>query len=175
MYVYIIIHVHDIEYGMIVSIVLWYMLCDGFTYFSQSVGVTTTLPDRVPHTLPLTSAGPHECPSPDFLPLGDAGPHEWYYYGQLLLHDGSSTNFPHLPSLHELSTQQTVGLLISTNGQLHVYIDGRRHSECIASGLPVNKPLFGAVEVCAKCTKIKSEFLSGELDGVYIHVYTCTC
>ena len=36
---------------MIVSIVLWYMLCDGFTYFSQRVGVTTTLPDRVPHRL----------------------------------------------------------------------------------------------------------------------------
>ena len=134
------------------------MLCDVFTYFSQMVGVTTTLPDRVP----------------DFLPLGNAGPHEWNYFGQSLYHDGSSTNFPHLPSLYELSTHQTVGLLISTNGQLHMYIDGR-HSECIASGLPVNKPLFGAVNVYQKCTKIKSEFLSGELDGVYIHVYTCTC
>ena len=103
---------------MIVSIVLWYMLCDGFTYFSQRVGVTTTLPDRVP----------------DFLPLNGAGPHEWHYTGQSLWHDGSYTKFPHLPSLHELSTHQTVGLLISTNGQLHVYINGR-HSECIASGL----------------------------------------
>ena len=103
MYMYM--YVHDIEYGMIVSIVLWYMLCDGFTYFSQSVGVTTTLPDRVPRELPL----------------GNAGPHEWNYYGQLLFHDGSSTNFPHLPSLDKLSTHQTVGLLISPNGQLHVY------------------------------------------------------
>ena len=159
MYVCIILYKYvDIEYDMIVSIVLWYMLCDGFTYFSQKVGVTTTLPDRVP----------------EYLPLNDAGPHEWYYTGQSLRHDGSSTKFPHLPSLRELSTHQTVGLLISTNGQLHVYIDGR-HSECIASGLPVNKPLFGAVDVCGKCIKIKSEFLSGELDGVYIHVYTCTC
>ena len=159
MYVCIILYKYvDIEYDMIVSIVLWYMLCDGFTYFSQSVGVTTTLPDRVPDVLPLTSAGPHE----------------WYYSGQSLYHDGSSTNLSHLPSLYDLSTHQTVGLLISPNGQLHVYIDGR-HSECIASGLLVNKPLFGAVDVCFDCTKIKSEFLSGELDGVYIHVYTCTC
>ena len=134
---------------MIVSIV---------TYFSQGVGVTTTLPDRVP----------------DYLPLDGAGPHEWTYFGQSLWHDGSPTTFHHLPSLHELSTYQTVGLLISTKGQLHVYIDGR-HSECIASGLPVNKPLFGVVDVYDNCTKIKSEFLSGELDGVYIHVYTCTC
>ena len=154
MYMYMYVHVHDIEYDMIVSIVLWYMLCDGFTYFSQSVGVTTSLPDRVPGALPLN----------------DAGPHEWYYFGQSLWHNGSFTKFPHLPSLRELSTHQTVGLLISTNGQLHVYIDGR-HSECIASGLPVNKPLFGAVDVYGDCTKIKSEFLSGELDGVYIHVY----
>ena len=156
MYIYI--YVHDIEYGMIVSIVLWYMLYDGFTYFSQRVGVTTTLPDWVPVVLPLS----------------DAGPHEWTYRGQSLYHDRSLTNFPHLPSLDELSTHQTVGLLISTNGQLHLYINGR-HSECIASGLLVNKPLFGAVNVCGNCTKIKSEFLSGELDGVYIHVYTCTC
>ena len=156
LYMYMYVHVHDIEYDMIVSIVLWYMLCDGFTYFSQSVGVTTTLPDRVPY---------------DLLQIG-AGPHEWNYTGQSLYHNGSYTKFPHLPSLRELSTHQTVGLLISTNGQLHVYIDGR-HSECIASGLPVNKPLFGAVDVYANCTKIKSEFLSGELDGVYIH--TCTC
>ena len=143
---------------MIVSIVLWYMLCDGFTYFSQRVGVTTTLPDRVP----------------DALPRSGAGPHEWTYDDQSLFHDRSETNFPHLPSLHELSTHQTVGLLISNNGQLHMYIDGR-HLECIASGLPVNKPLFGAVNVHGNCTKIKSEFLSGELDGVYMHVYTCTC
>ena len=149
-----IVHVHDVEYGMIVSIVLWYMLCDGFTYFSQRVGVTTTLPDRVP----------------GYLPLRDAGPHEWTYLGQSLWHDGSETNFPHLPSLHKLSTHQTVDLLISTNGQLHMCIDGR-HSECIASGLPVNKPLFGAVDVRNNCIKIKSEFLSGELDGVYIHVH----
>ena len=123
-----------------------------------SLGVTTTLPHRVP----------------GYLPLRDAGPHEWAYRDQSLWHDGSHTKFPHLPSLDKLSTHQTVGLLISTDGQLHMYIDGR-HSECIASGLPVNKPLFGAVDVYGNCTKIKSEYLSGELDGVYIHVYTCTC
>ena len=136
-----IIHVH-VEYGMIV---LWYMLYDWFTYFSQRVGVTTTLPDWVPYNL---------------LQYG-VGPNEWTYSGQSLIHDVSHTNFPHLPPLHQLSTHQTVGLLISTSSHLHVYIDGC-HSECIASGLSVNKPLFGAVDVCGKCTKIKSEFLSGE-------------
>ena len=120
--------------------------------------MTTALPDFVPYELPLSNAGTHEM----------------NYSGRSLFHNGLQTNFPHLPSLHELSTHQTVGLLISTNGQLHMYIDGR-HSECIASGVAVNKPVFGAVNVSWNCTKIKSEFLSGELIYTYmlmrVHYY----
>ena len=48
-------------------IVLWYMLCDGFTYFSQTVGVTTTVHDEVPY----------------YLPTGGAYSNiEWYYRGR---------------------------------------------------------------------------------------------
>ena len=116
--------------------------------------MTTTLPDRVPRVLHLY----------------DAGPHEWNYRGNALYHNRSRTQFQHIPSLDKLSTHQTVGLLICTNGQLHMYIDGH-HSECIANGLPVHKPLFGAVHVCENCTMIKSEFLSGEL--VFMLLYMC--
>ena len=38
----------------------------------------------------------------------------------------------------------------------------------VASGLPVNNRLWGAVDMYGKCTKIKSELLSGELI-----VYVC--
>ena len=47
----------------------------------------------------------------------------------------------------------------------------------VASGLPVNDHLWGVVDVIGDCTKIKSELLSGELDGiafvlsVYMHVF----
>ena len=40
----------------------------------------------------------------------------------------------------------------------------------VASGLPVNNHLWGAVDVCWKCSKIKSELLSGELDGVCMYI-----
>ena len=36
----------------------------------------------------------------------------------------------------------------------------------IATGLPVDTPLWGAADVWGKCTKIKSEILSGKSGGV---------
>ena len=123
------------------------MLCDGFTYFSQSVGVTATLPHCVPYELPTTGAGSDE----------------WYYDDNTLYHNQSSTKFPNIPSLDGLSIPPKIGLQKSTNGQLHMFIN-HQHMECISTGLPVNKPLWGAVDVRGGCTKIKSEMLSGELD-----------
>ena len=130
------------------------MLCDGFTYFSQSVGVTTTVPDEVP----------------DYLPLNGASNNEWYYYGNTLYHNHSSTDYSHLPSLHDFNVGNKVGLLLLPNGELHLFLDGKNSAQ-LATGLPVHKSLFGAVDVYARCTKIKSEILSGELDGVCL----CTC
>ena len=130
------------------------MLCDGFTYFSQKVGVTTTVPDQVP----------------PYLPLNDASSDEWYYEGNTLYHNLSSTNFSHLPSFHGRNDDDKVGLLLLPNGELHLLLDGK-HFAKFATGLPVHKPLFGAVDVYARCTKIKSEILSGEFDGVCL----CTC
>ena len=40
----------------------------------------------------------------------------------------------------------------------------------VASGLPVNNHLWGAVDVYGNCSKIKSELLSGELDGVCMYI-----
>ena len=118
-----------------------------FPYFSQTVGVTTSLPDSVP----------------DSLPTYGAGGHEWNYDNRSLYHNGSSSEFPHLPSLHDVTINQSVGLLVTTNGQLHLYLDGR-HIQEVATELPINKPLWGAVDVYGKCTKIKSEMLSGEFE-----------
>ena len=123
------------------------MLCDGFIYLSQNVGVTATLPHSVPW----------------FLPTTEAGSDEWYYWGNSLYHNQSYTEFPNIPSLDDMSIHQSVGVQISTNGQFHLFINGK-HMDCVATDLPVHKPLWGAVDVCWRCTKIKSEMLSGELD-----------
>ena len=121
---------------------------------TQNVGVTTTLPRTVPSDLPYGV---------------DAGPHEWNYRGRALHHKKQARGFPDLPDLDDLTPGQTVGLLVTSNGQLHLFLDGRHRKE-IATELPVDKPVWGAASVYAHCTKIKSEILIGESGGVH---YVC--
>ena len=115
--------------------------------------MTTTLPDYVP----------------SYLHGSDAGPDEWYYSDQSLYHNRKGTRFPDLPSLYELRTQQRVGIQITENGDLNLFIDGN-YKKTVATGLPVHQAIFGVVEVRCDCTKIKSDILSGELDGVCMDV-----
>ena len=109
--------------------------------------MTTTLPDNVP----------------SYLYGSNAGPDQWYYINR------RGTKFRDLPSLYELKTQQRVGIQITENGELNIFIDGN-YMKTVATGLPVHQAIFGVVDVCGKCTKIKSEILSGELDGVCMDV-----
>ena len=120
---------------------------------TQRVGVTSKLPGTVPSDLPHSGAGPHE----------------WNYMGRTLYHKKQKREFPDHPDLDGLTPGQTVGLLVTSNGQLHLFLDGQHRTE-IASGLPANKPLWGAADVFDKCTKIKSEILIGESGGVH---YVC--
>ena len=115
--------------------------------------MATTLPDNVPF----------------YLHGSDAGPDQWYYIRQSLWHNRKQTIFPDLPSLHKLRTQQRVGIQITENGELNIFIDGN-YKKTVATGLPVHQAIFGVVDVRYKCTKIKSEILSGELDGVCMDV-----
>ena len=95
--------------------VLWNMSFDVFTYFSQCVGVTATLPDKVPHYLLWIKSGSQE----------------WTYVHTGLFHNGRRL-CSDLPNLWDLSPQQTVGLLLTTSGDLHVFLDGR-HVKKVAS------------------------------------------
>ena len=114
--------------------------------------MTATLPDEVPFTL-----------------YGErTGPQDWYYMGNRIYNNGKKCS-PELPDIYNCNTNQTIGLLLSSNGHLHIYFDG--HHLTTVSGLPVDSHLWGAVDVYGDCTKIKSELLSGELDGVYMYLY----
>ena len=84
------------------------MLFDVFTYFSQGVGVTATLPDEVPYSLPVVNSGPQE----------------WNYGGTALGHNGRSL-CSYLPDIWDLRPYQRVGLLLTASGDLHVFLDGR--------------------------------------------------
>ena len=95
--------------------VLWNMLFDVFTYFSQIVGVTATLPDEVPRSLSWSNSGPQE----------------WNYVDTVLCHNWRQL-CSDLPDLWDLSPQQSVGLLLTASGDLHVFLDGR-HVKKVAS------------------------------------------
>ena len=111
--------------------------------------MTSTLPSRVPRDLPDI----------------DAGPHEWNYRNSSLFHNKQWRGFPDHLSLNNLTSGQTMGLLVTTNGQLHLFLNGQHRKE-IATGLPVDTPLWGGTSVNGSCTKIKSEILSGNSGGV---------
>ena len=114
--------------------------------------MTATLPNEVPLDLPYSYSGPHE----------------WNYTLTSLWHNGRTISTG-LPNLNDLKPRQTVGLLLTSDGQLHIYHDGQ-HTKKVATDLSVNHHLWGAVDVWGNCTKIKSELLSGELDGVCKYV-----
>ena len=115
--------------------------------------MTATLPDEVPYDLNGTRTGPQD----------------WIYGHKLIWNNGKECS-PELPDMYTLNTNQTIGLLISTDAKLHIYLDGRHLTT--VSGLPVDSHLWGAVDVHGPCTKIKSELLSGELDGVCMYLYS---
>ena len=125
-------------------------------FISQNIGVTATLPDQVPHYLP---------------PLGRAGSDGWYYEDRSLYHNRKGTHFPHLPSTNHLKTGERVAIQITDTGKMNIFFNGK-FAETIASDLPTDTHLYGAVDVCWDCCKIKSELLSGELDGVCMDVYS---
>ena len=118
--------------------------------------MTATLPDEVPYTFTE----------------GNIGPQDWVYGSKWIWNNGKKCS-PELPNTFTLNTNQTIGLLISSDTKLHVYLDG--HHITTVSGLPVDSHLWGAVDVFGNCTKIKSELLSGELDGVYMYLYFIVC
>ena len=115
----------------------------------------------------MTATLPNEVPS--FLSWADSGSHEWNYKWSSLWHNTMEISTD-LPDLKHLQPHQTVGLLLTAEGHLHIYHDGR-HTKNVATGLPVNHHLWGAVDVYGNCIKIKSELLSGELDGVCMCLY----
>ena len=95
----------------------------------------------------------------------NAGPHEWICDHDSIYHNGENGHkIPNLPCLDRLSPGQTVGLQVTSKGELNLYLD----NECyfaIATGLPVDIPLCGVADVYGWCTKIKSEIMSGKHDG----------
>ena len=127
---------------------------------------------RPPQGVGLTTELPNPTNVPPFLHSGVVGLHDWVYKCQAIYHDNKFSKLPDIPRLDNLTPGQSVGLLATLNGQLHVFVDGIHRGE-IATGLPVDTPLWGMADVCGRCTKIKSEIMSGESSGVVILPSQC--
>ena len=62
------------------------------------------------------------------------------------------------PDVSNLNTGATVGVLVSLEGNAHIYVNAQ-HISWTPSGLPVDKPLWGRVTMIGGCVKMKSELL----------------
>jgi len=102
----------------------------------------------------------------------DAGPHEWNCCGAVIYHSKQHDSSAHFPDLDGLTPGQSVGLLVTLNGQLHLFLNGEHCCE-IATELPVDTPLWGVAGVRGKCSKIKSEIMSGKSSGIVISPSQC--
>ena len=69
-----------------------------------------------------------------------------------------------LPLLWDTGISKSLCLYLTPNGELHIYFDGK-HIKKIESGLPVDVPLWGAVDVSGRCVQIKSQLLLKPLEG----------
>jgi len=83
----------------------------------------------------------------------------WRLIGIEICHNGQEKTVS--INLVELHVRQSVGLLVTRGGDLHLFVDGK-HREMVWSGLPTDQPLWGAADVCGQCTKIKADILCGK-------------
>ena len=83
----------------------------------------------------------------------------WYLIGNEMRHSGQRKVFN--INVWGLHVGQSVGLLVSRDGDLHLFVDGE-YRKMIWSGLPTDQPLWGVADVYGKCAKIKADILCGE-------------
>ena len=84
----------------------------------------------------------------------------WSLWGNKIYHNGQNKVIS--IDIENLRVGQSVGLLATRDGDLHVFVDGK-HRETVWSGLPTDQPLWGAADVWAQCAKIKVDILCGKL------------
>ena len=81
----------------------------------------------------------------------------WILDYNSVYHNGTKREYE--VNLRSLRMGQTVGCMVSREGELHVYIDGVDNG-IVWTGLPTHKPLWGMADVFG-CTK-KIQLVSGK-------------
>ena len=83
----------------------------------------------------------------------------WYLFRNRARHNGQDKTVS--INMWGLHVEQSVGLLLTRDGDLHLFVDGK-HREMVWSGLPTDQPLWGAADVFGVCAKIKADILRGK-------------
>ena len=83
----------------------------------------------------------------------------WYLHGKRISHSGQNTAISF--GMWSLRAGQSVGLLVTRDGDLHLFVDGK-HRKIVWSGLPTDQPLWGLANVFGNCAKIKTDLLCGK-------------
>ena len=98
----------------------------------------------------------------------------WLYWDRTVFHDGSKQQL----SRERLRRGDSIGCCITRGGDLEIYINGQKRTVGWHN-VPVDKPLWGMVDMYGKGVTIQSEFCCGELYlyNVYSmsHSMTCAC
>ena len=76
----------------------------------------------------------------------------WILVGRTFYHNNERRNLK--VNLESLQEGQTVGFMVSREGELLVYIDGVVKG-IVWTGLPTHKPFWGVVDVCGRTNKIQ--------------------
>lgn len=84
----------------------------------------------------------------------------WYLdlFGHTMRHDGQDKRISYTWSL---GLGQLVGLLVTRDGDLHLFVDGK-YREMVWSDVPTDQPLWGVADVHGQCVKIKADLMCGK-------------
>ena len=104
----------------------------------------------------MTTQCPDDIEIHQFIGKYLSSPNYWILYSNAVYNCNQMR--PLTFNLNSLSVGQSVGCSVTSNGELHCYIDGK--FQCVGwTGLPTDRPYWGVADVYANTTKIKSEFV----------------
>ena len=75
-------------------------------------------------------------------------------------------------NLEHLRVGQTIGCVVSKDGEMKYFVDGKEPGHVGWTGVPTDKPLWGFADIYGLARKIKSEFLCGKWWGGPWQIYS---
>ena len=93
----------------------------------------------------------------------------WLYWNKSVFHGGNEQQL----SRESLKKGDSLGCCITRDGDLEIYINGKERAVGWRN-VPVDKPLWGVVDMYGNGVTIQSEFYCGELYSYNITVSTCS-